>query len=387
MVNLLLANMEGQMEKTNMSKSVAWFFALFTAFFILSACHVPAHATTVKLEPTMQSLNAGDETTVRMNVQNVENLYGFQVKLVYDPSVISEVRAAKGPFLSGGFGTFTDGSVVTDSASPKRTRLLGMTLQGSVPGKGGSGTLVTFTLKTKGPGTSSLSLANLILIDAAGTQIPATAGTSQIVVTGSAVPAPGPEPTPPDYEPPIDDEEMPPMADVPPYPPYEEEFAGEPPYASPGGIVVRRPDYDGPGYRTEYEEGEMAEAFDQSIDDAEYLSPSKSAEEGFLDAELPQPDQADYDSMTEPKTPFESKRETRMAVVEPDMPKRTVPEVAAAPPVPRKPYEETFDVTKTLDETKVKSDSGSLTAFIFKAIALLVVLGALVLVLKKLKIF
>jgi len=259
-----------------------------------------------------------------------------------------------------------------------------MTLQGSVPGKGGSGTLVTFTLKTKGPGTSSLSLANLILIDAAGTQIPATAGTSQIVVTGSAVPAPGPEPTPPpvvDYEPPIDDEDMP------PYPPYEEEYGEEPPYALHGGIVVRRPDYDDPGYRTEYEEQEMAEAFDQSIDDAEYLSPSKSAEENFLDAELPQPDQAEYDSMAEPGTPFESKREARMAVVEPDMPKRVVPEVTSAPPVPRKPYKETFDVTKTLDETRVKSDSGSPIAFVFKAIALMIVLGALVLVLKKLKIF
>jgi hypothetical protein len=63
------------------------------------------------------ALGIGTEFTVYINIANVENLYGWQVNMTYDPGVLftSETMITEGPFLADTFGSTVFASFVSNA--------------------------------------------------------------------------------------------------------------------------------------------------------------------------------------------------------------------------------------------------------------------------------
>jgi LysM repeat protein len=155
----------------------------------------------VSLAPASATINVGETIAVDIRISNVSNLFGVDVRLSYDATVLEVVDAnslvpgvqiAPGNFpdISGGQGFVAENSV-TDGAIG-----YAMTLLSPAPPVSGSGTLATITFRGKGAGTSAVSFTSVLLSDPSANQIPATWSNGTITV-GAAPPTATPIPTQP----------------------------------------------------------------------------------------------------------------------------------------------------------------------------------------------
>jgi uncharacterized protein (TIGR03437 family) len=111
---------------------------------------------------------------VTISATGSADLYASQFDLVYDPTAVSVVSISEGMLLPGkGTTVFVPGSinnargVVTANAE---------TLLGMISGASGGGTLAVVTFTALTPGTSALSLQNLILLNSKLSNITAAVG-------------------------------------------------------------------------------------------------------------------------------------------------------------------------------------------------------------------
>jgi hypothetical protein len=104
--------------------------------------------------------------TVNINVSNVEDLYGWEFKLYYNRTILSNSSVTEGSFLSSAGSTYFSVVNNTDTYNATHGRYwVSCTLLTNTPGKTGSGTLATISFTVDGPGgTSPLVLADTDLI-------------------------------------------------------------------------------------------------------------------------------------------------------------------------------------------------------------------------------
>ena len=94
---------------------------------------------------------------------------------------------AKGAFLpTGGATFFIPGTI--DNTGGAITATVD-SLIGAIPGVTGTGTLATITLHALTPGTSAITLANVILLDSTLTPIPVSVANGTVAVGATPVPA------------------------------------------------------------------------------------------------------------------------------------------------------------------------------------------------------
>lgn len=150
---------------------------------LLSVLVIPFNAVLVRADPsttvfvdppTIKGTVIGETVTVNINVSNVNDLYGWQAGLTFNPDVLNCTGYHEGEFLKRGAdpidGTFwinrskyttpwdnTEGIVLTH----------GCTLLGQIPGVTGSGQLGYLTFEVIETGVSDLHLTDVILVSSA----------------------------------------------------------------------------------------------------------------------------------------------------------------------------------------------------------------------------
>ena len=155
---------------------------------LIVACCGSVFAGTISLQPHVTTLTLGSPLTVDVNVSGLTDLYAFQFDIGFNPAVFSASSVTEGAlfnsigvFFSPGFIDNTGGTIT----------FIGDSLSGPGPGVSADGTLATITFNSIGVGSSSIDLANIILLDSNLADIAATASGTTVRVADSSSPEPG----------------------------------------------------------------------------------------------------------------------------------------------------------------------------------------------------
>lgn len=121
-------------------------------------------AAEVNISPQNLAVVKDSEIAIKINVNNVANLFGTAFDLVFDPDILSFVSAQKGSFLE------KDGAstVLLATVNPVNTLIIAysrLAVSGAPTGVSGSDTLLNLTFKTKEQGVSNLVFQNNALCD------------------------------------------------------------------------------------------------------------------------------------------------------------------------------------------------------------------------------
>jgi hypothetical protein len=125
---------------------------------------LPPISTILYPQPTAFRKSQGVSFNLNVSVQNVTDLYAFDIYLYYNTTLLDALSVAEGPFLKSGGSTITVKSEVNDTEGKVRFAL---SLLGAPTGVNGSGTLFTTTFQssTQATGESPLSLQDTDLED------------------------------------------------------------------------------------------------------------------------------------------------------------------------------------------------------------------------------
>ncbi|MGA3193018.1 MAG: cohesin domain-containing protein [Candidatus Bathyarchaeia archaeon] len=138
------------------------------AFVILSS----HPSTALFVEPQTVQGTTGQNFMINVSISNVADLYGWQIALSWNSSLLNVTNVIEGPMLkSSGNSTFFS-PVVNEAAgnlSALCTRLL--SFGSNVTGVSGNGTLMTVEFEVIGSGTCNLNLYDTQLLNSNSTAI------------------------------------------------------------------------------------------------------------------------------------------------------------------------------------------------------------------------
>jgi len=116
--------------------------------------------TTVYVNPEITFGAPGQNFAINIDISEVFDLYGWEVRLRWNSSLLNVTQVTEGSFLKTGGETFftyklnnTEGYIIIDC-----------TLLGDTPGVKGNGTLLTIVFKAKAKGECVLDLYGITLI-------------------------------------------------------------------------------------------------------------------------------------------------------------------------------------------------------------------------------
>lgn len=139
----------------------------------------------IHLVDAEHTINISDTVTLEIRADALENLYGFQIEMAFDPQIVEVVDAyASVPGVQIEEGAFLPLPVVIQNAADNTAGTIAyvMTLQGAKPGVSGSGVLGRITFHGKGAGASPVRFTRVILSDPMSVKIPANTGDGVITV-------------------------------------------------------------------------------------------------------------------------------------------------------------------------------------------------------------
>lgn len=161
------------------------------------------NSTTVLLDPGNATIDISKTVVVNIRIKSIDNLFGADVRLEYNPAVLEVVDAntlvpgvqiSSGDFpdISGGKGFVAQNTVDAEEG----TIGYAMTLLSPAEPVSGSGTLASVTFRGKAAGKSEISFASVLLSDPNANQIPSADTGGAIIVTGAPAPTATPKPVP-----------------------------------------------------------------------------------------------------------------------------------------------------------------------------------------------
>jgi LysM repeat protein len=174
------------------------------------------NAASVSLAPSTVTVSMDEDVVVEVVIEDVENLFGADVRLEYDPDVVEVVDADNMvPGIQINSGDFPDissgrGFVAQNTVDPDAGTIgYAMTLLSPAEPVDGSGTLASITFRGQAAGTSGIRFLSVLISDDTANQIPVTKSGGSITVTSDVAPTatvtqtapqvtktPGPTPTP-----------------------------------------------------------------------------------------------------------------------------------------------------------------------------------------------
>lgn len=171
---------------TGYKRSALSIFVLLIAATVFAA--LPALADpVVNIQPSLSTPDMGSLFDVSVNISAVTDLYAFQFDITFDPAILSAVSVTEGAFLPGGGATFfIPGSIDNTGGSITFT---GDSLISAIAGVNGAGTLADINFQALSGGTSSIDLANIVLLDSTVSDIPFSSAGGTVSPIGS-VPEP-----------------------------------------------------------------------------------------------------------------------------------------------------------------------------------------------------
>ena len=161
---------------------------LFRIVCLIALCCCAMSAGTISLQPSATTLTLGSPLTVDVNVAGLTDLYAFQFDIGFNPAVFSASGVTEGALFSS-IGVFFSPGFIDNTTGT--ITFIGDSLSGPGPGVSTNGTLATITFSSIGVGSSSIDLANIILLDSNLADIAATASGTTVTVSDSASPEPG----------------------------------------------------------------------------------------------------------------------------------------------------------------------------------------------------
>ena len=125
-----------------------------------AATTVPSGTKSAQLrfEPHSLSLKVGQQQTIGVVVENVNDLFSIPYLLQYNPAVISVVEVQHGGFLSGGTQEI---AIVSHDDKEHGQTIISATRQPNTAGVSGTGTIMGIVVKGIAPGTSNLSIVQV----------------------------------------------------------------------------------------------------------------------------------------------------------------------------------------------------------------------------------
>lgn len=112
----------------------------------------------LRFEPGTVNVKTGENTTIGVVVENVQDLYSIPLLLQYNPAVISIEDVRQGGFLSGG----TQEIAIVERVDKERGQaIISATRMPNTPGVSGSGTLLGIVIRGVSPGNSKLSIVQI----------------------------------------------------------------------------------------------------------------------------------------------------------------------------------------------------------------------------------
>ena len=109
---------------------------------------------------------------IPVSISNASDVFAFQFDATFAPRILLLSAISEGNFLStAGSTIFSPGTIDNVAGIAAGTA---DALAGNVPGASGSGVLANLSFGTLRPGTSAVSLSNVILLDSTLTDIPFT---------------------------------------------------------------------------------------------------------------------------------------------------------------------------------------------------------------------
>ena len=137
---------------------------------VLLAAVAPAAAqtgTVVRVEPSFQHVQPGDEFTLTIQIDDVVNLYAFEILVSFPPDKLEVVSASHGDFLEGPFL----GLITWDNDAGTVTAIVSQ--QNPTEPQTGSGRLVVITFEAEADRTDAdIVLSEVTLSDNNGFVIP-----------------------------------------------------------------------------------------------------------------------------------------------------------------------------------------------------------------------
>jgi general secretion pathway protein D len=123
----------------------------------------------MRFEPRSLSLKVGQQSTIGVVVDNVNDLFSIPFLLQYNPAVISVEEVQHGGFLQGGNQEI---AIVTNINKEKGQAIISATRQPNTAGVSGTGTIMGIVVKAVGPGTSNLSIVQVNAKDSQQKPVP-----------------------------------------------------------------------------------------------------------------------------------------------------------------------------------------------------------------------
>lgn len=146
-------------------KKIIVFLVCIALILIATVAYVminkPDNRTAISFEPSTISRNVGQDFSVNITVSNVADLYGWQLKLTWNATILEAVQAVESTFLKSGGTTFFASKINNTSGYA----ILDCTLLGNVSGVSGKGTLSTIQLHVKRPGQCDLILSGTSMLN------------------------------------------------------------------------------------------------------------------------------------------------------------------------------------------------------------------------------
>lgn len=141
----------------------------------------------VSIQTSDSTPTVGNSFNVSVDITSVTDLFAFQFDITFDPTILAASTSSEGAFLpTGGATIFIPGTIDNTMGT---VTFIADSLIGSILGVDGSGALATLIFHALGPGTSSVDLLNVTLLDSALADISATAVGGAVSVI-NAVPEP-----------------------------------------------------------------------------------------------------------------------------------------------------------------------------------------------------
>lgn len=132
----------------------------------LTAQLSPGAKATISIVPPTLDLGIGRDFVINVGVENIEDLYSWELKLYYLSNVVNCTDAVEGDFLgSNGGNTLWVISNEPDYNATHGLVRIGSSLIGAVPGVGGGGTLASISFHALELGNTSMELLDSVMLN------------------------------------------------------------------------------------------------------------------------------------------------------------------------------------------------------------------------------
>ncbi len=160
---------------------------------------VVAAGTMAQLVPATQTIAVGATTTVTFHVADVNDLYGYQAEIAFDPAVLEVVDADAGTTgVQVSLGSWLEPDFVFRNEADNSAGTITLALSQLAPSAAvsGSGDLATITFRGRTMGVSAVRFTDLTLANVDSEVIATTHQDAQLAVSdGTPLPPPSPTPT------------------------------------------------------------------------------------------------------------------------------------------------------------------------------------------------